>query len=239
MSTTSASNSAAHPSHCASAPFVRSHEATGLASSLIVRSLVYLCVLALTLSAFPGLVERYEEAFYEEGRMLENSQNGLIVAIGLVFLYGAWRSLNLRSFYIALSIPVWAVLIREQDKSLDEIIPVLGWKAGVLVVLLAGGAFVYRRRHAILRAVERFVPSLSFGILWSGAAVMIVLAQLVGHGDLFRAQLGDDYNSHTKRLVEESIEFGAYMLLLFGAIESFFWGKHLDGGSDGRTDERA
>lgn len=197
--------------------------------SIAARSFVYILAIALTLAAFPPLVERYQEAFYNEGRLLENAQHSLIVVIGLIFVFSAWCFSELRSFFITLSIPAGLVLAREHDKSLDALIPVLGWQAVAAVVFALGGIYTFKRRETIIRTVESFLCSFAFGVLWSGAVVLLVIAQLVGHGDLLHAQLGNEYNANTKRLVEESIEFAAYMLLFFGSIEAALWGAGQSG----------
>ncbi|MDT8408942.1 MAG: hypothetical protein RQ741_05030 [Wenzhouxiangellaceae bacterium] len=121
---------------------------------------------------------------------------------------------------VLLSLAAFASL-RELDLLLDRLIPVLGWKiAFVLPVFAIAYATVHRR--IFWQAMDRFVSMPAFALFWSGFVIAVPLAQLLGHGPLLQALMGEDYIHMYKQVIEESAELIGYFVILAAAFEYRF-----------------
>jgi len=110
-------------------------------------------------------------------------------------------------------------IVRELDFHLDRAVADNFWQVLVTVIaaLLIVYTFRYRRRARV--ALLKLWPSPALTLLFTGAVIEFVFAQLVGHDPFWRALMGESYQRIVKLSIEEFIELIGYFLLLIGSIE--------------------
>lgn len=112
-----------------------------------------------------------------------------------------------------------AGVIRELDFFLDRYIADNFWQVpvGIIAALLIVYTWRHWRRFRI--GWLRLWPSPGLTLLYAGALIEFVFAQLIGHEPLWRAISGDGYQRIVKVSVEELIELIGYVLWLIGTVE--------------------
>ncbi|MEM9404159.1 MAG: hypothetical protein AAGA44_16950 [Pseudomonadota bacterium] len=109
--------------------------------------------------------------------------------------------------------------IRELDLFLDRTVADNFWQlpVGMIAALVIVYTFRHRRRFRV--AWLRLWPSAGLALLYAGALIEFVFAQLIGHQPLWQAIAGDGYQRIVKVTVEELIELMGYCLWVIGSIE--------------------
>ncbi|MDX1482241.1 MAG: hypothetical protein R3315_11225 [Woeseiaceae bacterium] len=112
--------------------------------------------------------------------------------------------------------------IREIDYLLDDIIADNAWQlpVGIIAALLI--VYTWRNRRRFRIAWLRVWPSPGLTLLFAGAILHLVFAQLVGHEPLWRSISGVGYQRIVKLAVEEFIELFGYFFWLIGTLEYVF-----------------
>jgi hypothetical protein len=161
--------------------------------------------------------------FFEEGNVLEWFQVGFL-ALGAAFtcvasyrLPGYGALLRCLGFLCALA------AIRELDKDLDALIPIMGWQAPFALILLFALVTAWRYRHELPRQIRIFLNHRSFGMMWAGFILAIPFGQLIGHGPFLRDLFGEDYERSIKRVIEESAEMIGYLIIAISGIDLTLW----------------
>ena len=162
-------------------------------------------------------------AFFEENHYLEQVQVG-ILALGATYCWAAAsRFRDFGVLFHCLGILCAMAAIRELDKNLDSLIPLLGWQLPFSLVLLLGLLTVWCGRRELPRQIRIFVNHRSFGMMWPGFIVAIPFGQLVGHGPFLRDLFGEDYERSVKRVIEESSEMIGYLIIALSGIDLALW----------------
>ena len=189
------------------------------AASLAVRFTAYTLVIFVLLASLVPIIHDGDIATFRENGPIEWAQFGLLVVTSAIFLSGACFVRWFRQVFFLLASLCATAAVRELDSLLDKAIPLLGWKIGLLIPILALYT-LYASRTILKAQVRAFVTLQGFAILWTGFIVVVAVAQLVGHGDLLKQLLGDGYTRHYKRFIEETLELVGYWILLVGSCES-------------------
>lgn len=112
--------------------------------------------------------------------------------------------------------------IREADYLLENNVADNAWQlpVGVIVALLI--VYTWRNRRRFRLAWLRVWPSPGLTLLFAGAILHFIFAQLVGHEPLWRSISGVGYQRIVKLAVEEFIELFGYFFWLIGTLEYAF-----------------
>lgn len=196
----------------------------GSTRSVLIRFTIYtLLILAFTRSL--TILSRHEDwRIFKENGFVEWFQFGLLVAASAVFIVGSLRLSAFRELLLLLACVSTFAAIRELDNVLNRLLPWIGWKIGFALLLYAVGSAI-ANRHKLKLQIAHFVSSPAFAVLWAGFILAVPVAQMLGHGPLLKALMGDDYNNYYKRLIEESAETVGYVLIVAGSIESWVYLK--------------
>lgn len=186
------------------------------------RFLVYTVVIVLLGYSLPLLVEGRDVTLFTENHLVERAQFVLLAGALVLFAWHAWRSPGRRHPALLVSIALVVAMFRELDALLEDIIPWLGWKIGIVLALPAVIALVVLRAAEVRVQLNAFAGSTSFALGWAGLVIAVPVAQLFGHGPFLEALLGEHYHRAYKHLIEESGELVGYFVLLVGGIESHF-----------------
>ena len=112
-----------------------------------------------------------------------------------------------------------AFIIRELHYFSDRLIADNFWQVLMAVILALIIVYTYRHRRRFRIAWLRLWPSPGLVLLFAGALVQFVFAQIIGHEPLWMAILGDDYQRIAKLAAEEFMELMGYYLWLIGTLE--------------------
>ncbi|MDJ0940597.1 MAG: hypothetical protein QNJ00_12630 [Woeseiaceae bacterium] len=112
-----------------------------------------------------------------------------------------------------------AFIFRELHYFFDRAVADNFWQVVAAVILALLIVYTYRHRRRFRVAWLRLWPSPGLTLLFAGASVHFVFAQIIGHEPLWQALMGDDYQRIVKLAVEEFIELMGYYLWLIGTLE--------------------
>lgn len=185
---------------------------------ILLRFTAYTVALFISTAALPLLVKGDIVLFKENGP-IEWFQFGLLVVATAVFVRGALSMPDFRNLFFLLAAISAFAAIRELDVFLHRMIPGIGWKIGIPLILYALIS-AYRNRECLKQQLSHFLASRAFAIVWAGFLVAVPFGQLIGHGAFLQLVMGDDYNRDYKRVIEEILEVMGYALLLIGSFES-------------------
>ena len=187
---------------------------------LLIRYFTYTVAILGSLATLPFLLRARGLALFQENGPIEWLQFSILIATSLMLTYGAIVEKPMRGLFSVLGAICSIAAMRELDNILDKAIPVLGWRAPGLVILGVIVFMVYHHRHTLFDQINFFVKTAPFGILWTGCVLVVLLAQLLGHGHFLEAVMGDDYSHRYKRVIEEIFELFGYIIILISAIEA-------------------
>ncbi|HUF40669.1 MAG TPA: hypothetical protein VMR20_01835, partial [Verrucomicrobiae bacterium] len=171
---------------------------------ILLRFTAYTVALFISTAALPLLVKGDIVLFKENGP-IEWFQFGLLVVATAVFVRGALSMPDFRKLFFLLAAISAFAAIRELDVFLHRMIPGIGWKIGIPLILYALIS-AYRNRECLKQQLSHFLASRAFAIVWAGFLVAVPFGQLIGHGAFLQLVMGDDYNRDYKRVIEEILE---------------------------------
>jgi len=186
---------------------------------LALRFSAYTFVIAALSVMLPDIVRHHGVAFFHENGPLEWFQLSLLAISTMLFALAALCLPTHRQLALLLGCVMAFAAIREMDRVLDNLLPVVGWKIGGLF-LVAAAWLLLRHYRTLLPQIAAFLRTPAFAVLWAGFIVAVPLAQLVGHGPFFLLFMDEVHVRNIKRVFEESGEFCGYLILFFGTIES-------------------
>lgn len=163
----------------------------------------------------------FESTTFEEHGFIENLQLAVLVSTMIVFLILStqktiYRPLSL--FFLSL---VMAAFCRELDAWFDNFW-ILGWEFALIFPVI-GGYYVIRHLSDFKKSLLTFCHSSSFFLMYASLIVIMPVAQCIGHKSFFRDVLGEQADARmVRRLLEESIEYCGYVLLLMATFEFYY-----------------
>lgn len=162
----------------------------------------------------------YALSFYGENGLVEWSQVFFLTVS--IFLF--WRACTWNRGYRPVMTVIMLLLVSAAVRELDSLLDVyLGrhwWKLIVVSLAAVAGWIALRRREEFFRSVVCLTRQPSFGILLSGALMVLIFSRLLGYGDFWRELLDDRaMASIVKEIAEECTELIGYFFILIGAFE--------------------
>lgn len=109
--------------------------------------------------------------------------------------------------------------LRELHYFLDRLLIENLWPVPVAITAALVIVYTWRNRRRFGIAWLRIWPSPALALLYAGALVVFIFAQLIGHEPLWQAIIGDDYRRVVKLSLEEFIELFGYCLWFIGTLE--------------------
>lgn len=189
--------------------------------SLAGRVLAYAVLLGVvSVLMMQGARWPYALSFYGENGLLEWSQVFfLMVSILLFRQAGIWNE-ERRPVMTVIMLLLASAAVRELDSLLDAHLGRHWWKLIVVSLAAVAGWIASRRREEFFRSVVCLTRRPSFGILLSGALMVLIFSRLLGYGNFWRELLDDRaIAAIVKEIVEECTELIGYFFILIGSFE--------------------
>jgi len=186
------------------------------------RYIVYSLAIGLLFAGLMALaaIESTEGSF-EEGSPIEWLQTLCLLTTAALLASAAWRYDRRDGLCGVLTLTAMIGAIREMDYLLDIWLPIVGWKGPAILLALRGiWVMVWRWDPSTWKRLERYAAHASFAILWMGFLIIVIVAQIVGQGEIWRTVMGENYVYSYKRTFEELVETLGYATLLIGAVET-------------------
>ena len=171
---------------------------------------------SLKLLVFEGPDDRLGTSEYSP---LEIIQPLLLVFCAALFARVASRNAAQRPAALLFGGIALACAIRELDLFLDRLVADNFWQVPVAVIAALLIVYIYRHRRRFRVGCARTWPSAGLALLYAGALVEFVFAQLIGHEPLWQAIAGDGYQRVVKVALEEFLELIGYCLWVLGTVE--------------------
>lgn len=185
----------------------------------LTRQGFYFTILLAVVLGLWRLSNLYKTDTFAEHGLVENLQLLTLLASTIVFLSSAVKKTVYRPILILLASLTTFCCIRELDSFFDVLFPIISWKFAFLFPL--GATFyAYTERKNLKKALFTFLASPAFDLMFAAMIIFIPLAQCIGHRSFIADAIGQADNlSHIRRLIEESMEFVAYVLIFLSSIE--------------------
>lgn len=162
----------------------------------------------------------YEPSFYGENGLVEWTQILFLVISIIVLCRAGALDKNRRTVITVLILLLAMVAVRENDKNFDICLGRHVWKWFAWALTAAAAWLAYRRRTECYISALHLTRQPSFGIMLTGALVVLIFSRLFGYGDFWRALLDDRHIAkEVKRTVEECTELSGYFFIMIGTFE--------------------
>jgi len=186
---------------------------------LMIRSGIYAVFIGIIAFGVLWGATQFGKQFYAETGPVEIMETVFALVTALVFLSVGRLDRQKESFVALMASLLFCAVIRESDYFLDVLVGRNTWK--VLVGLLVVLTFFHVRRNfqSILESLMDFLSQPSFGILISGALVLVVFSRLFGYGDFWKDLIEGKLYRVVKTIVEEGVELMGYFLILVSSWE--------------------
>ena len=163
-----------------------------------------------------------EPAFlFRENGPLEWLQFSLAATAGVLFGASALRDAHYKSIFLICGLLALAASLRELDYFSERFIFEDAYKLATTPLLVLVAYLTWRHRRVLSTTIPGFCRTASFYFFLFGW-FLIFYAQVVGQQNLWEAMMGTAYMRIVKDTIEESSELIGYLVILFGALESFF-----------------
>ena len=185
----------------------------------LTRQGFYFTVLLAAVLGLWRLSDLYKTSTFAEHGLVENLQLFTLFLSTLVFMVTALKNTFYRPILILLASLTAFCCIRELDSFFETLIPVISWK---FAFLFPFGALFYAcaKRKNFRKVLFHFLDSTAFDLMFTAMIIFIPLAQCIGHRSFIEDAIGHTDNlSYIRRLIEESMELMAYVLILLSSIE--------------------
>ena len=192
----------------------------------LTRQGFYFTVLLAVVLGLWQLSSSYKTNTFAEYGLVENLQLLVLFLSTLFFLSHAIINIVYRPISYLLASLTAFCCIRELDSLFDTLLPIISWKFAFLFPLMAL-LYVFHKRSKLQKVLLQFLGSSVFDLMFTAVIIFIPLAQCIGHRAFIQEAIGQTENlSLVRRLIEESMELMAYVLILLSSIEMFFVSSH-------------
>ncbi len=161
-----------------------------------------------------------------EGGLVQSVQLILLVASSLILLLVSSRRSTVVFRFLAF-LPIMAAT-REMDSVLETYLFDESHTLGLVIISVVALTYVMRHRREFLRQLESVLSCRSFGLLFAGVVLVLVVSRLMGQQVVWEAALGETYLRSIPRAIEEIGELIGYLVLTLGAIEAWFEPRDLN-----------
>ena len=174
----------------------------------------------LTEALVKGAASGWFAAVGSEGGPIEQVQFALCSSAALLFACASRRS-SLRDVFALAACGAALLVIRESDGFLDKLMFHGAYKIPAALVGAMGLHRAYRARATLLRQLVAWMTTAGFAATACGVFIVLIYAQIVGQKELWQSLMGVSYIRPVKDVAEEMQEMVGYLLIFFGAIESY------------------
>lgn len=179
---------------------------------------IYTILIWMIIGSLPLVLEHGEIDAFKEGGWIEYAQLLLLMVVSSLYFCESFITMSHPLIYHFLGYLAAFAAIRELDSFFDNLIPLIGWKIGFIIVFFII-ASAYHHRMTIDSQMRCFLQTHAIVILWAGFLIAVPIGQSIGHGAFLEILMGDDYTRAYKRVMEETLEFIGYLILFLGSIE--------------------
>jgi len=188
----------------------------------LTRQGFYFTVLLAVVLGLWRLSDFYKTSTFAEHGLVENLQLLTLFLSTILFFTAAIKNSLYRPILFFLASLTAFCCIRELDSFFDELIPVISWKFAFLFPA-AALFYAFKKRHQLKDTLLHFLDSTAFDLMFTAMIIFIPLAQCIGHRPFIEDAIGHADNlSHIRRLIEESMELIAYVLIFLSSIEMWW-----------------
>jgi len=192
----------------------------------LTRQGFYFTVLLAVVLGLWRLSDYYKTDTFAENGLVENLQLATLILSTLIFLLTAIKNAFYRPVLFLLASLTAFCCIRELDSLFDKILPIVSWKFAFLFPL-AALFYAFTKRKNFRKVLFHFLDSTAFDLMFTAMIIFIPLAQCIGHRPLIESAIGHtNHLSYIRRLIEESMELMAYVLILLSSIEMGWIATH-------------
>ena len=183
------------------------------------RLIIYFFILLFEVLILWKVAKQYNASTFSEHGPIENCQLVVLAVTSLLFLKDAIRNKEYRPLLLFLSSLTLFATIREQDHFFEKIFPVISWKFAWLFPLTAV-YYAFKKRAGLKKIFFFFLNSSAFQLMFMAMIVFIPVAQCIGHRSFIANAVGSSENLiFIRRMIEESTELTAYLIILLSSIE--------------------
>ena len=185
----------------------------------VTRQGFYFTILLAVVLSLWRLSDYYKTETFAEYGLIENMQLCTLLLSTGIFLYSAIKNVFYRPVLFLCAGLTSFCCVRELDSFFEALIPVISWKFAFLFPLTAL-FYLYKKRRNFREMLLHFLGSTAFDLMFTAMIIFIPLAQCIGHRSFIEDATGRIGNlSLIRRLIEESMELIAYVLILLSAVE--------------------
>lgn len=186
----------------------------------IGRQFVYIVIQTLAIVGMWKLGRMYGEETVSEFGAIEMIQLAVLGVGAVLFMAEAFFSREYRPILLFLSSLCIAAIVRENDAFFDECLPVVSWKF-CWVFPACALLYMYQCRSGLGFSLFSFLRSNSFYMLLMAAALIIPIAQCVGHRSFLVDLMGSGREDagFFRRCIEEPLELVGYVQIVLAAVE--------------------
>lgn len=183
---------------------------------------IFFLLLLLSSIGVWTIARYYQAETFSEYGIIENLQLMALLTSTFIFLLNAHKNPSFRSISLFLACLTTFCFIRELDAWFDDVLPIVTWKFAWFFPL-AGIGYMFKTRKALRKPLFEFLNSGTFSVMVTAVILFIPAAQCIGHRSFITDAIGTSENLiNIRRLVEESLELLAYILILLSSVEMFF-----------------
>lgn len=190
----------------------------------LLRIVVYITLAAAMLEFFVLLATHLDvpDHVFKEDGPLEWVEFSLVSVTAFILLLNARTHVHYTVvLYLCGLLAIFAA-IRELDHFLDQLLFDGAYKLINGPILLLCGYLAWRHRRSLPGSIRDFSHTPSFCLFLAGTFLVVLFAQVLGQKEIWMALMGDGYTRSVKAAVEEISEILGYLIILCGAVETFF-----------------
>jgi hypothetical protein len=166
------------------------------------------------------------EALVSEDGAVELAQLLLVFSAAGVLLSVIVRGVRDQELRILMGMACLFAGIRELDGFFGAELGPNAYKLFAIPVVLAGVVVGWRGRAALLEQLIDFAATPAAALLFAGALIVLVHAQVLGQKELWQTLVPGPGARTVKKTVEECSELTGYLVILFAAIEIEIQRRH-------------
>lgn len=167
-------------------------------------------------------IQSGEPAFlFRENGPLEWIQFSLAATAGVIFTANALRHAHYKHILLICGLFTLCGAVRELDVWSEQFVFEHAYKLITTPLLVLIAYLIWKHRRILLATMSNFCRTGPFYFLLFGY-LLILNAQVIGQQEIWETLMGSAYMRVVKDAVEETSEIIGYLLLFFGALESFF-----------------
>lgn len=190
---------------------------------LLGRYAVYMLLLLVLYLTLTYVILQDKWLFSENG-FIEWLQFAFLTLLFIVLTSSSVVFSKLRELLLLPASCSILAMAREQDKTLDALVPFFGWQV-IFFLIVPLVLYQFRNWQSLRRQLFKFATSPAMGVFLTAIVVILPLAQCIGDSDYLRAAMGEDYIRKYKTMFEESMELYGYLILLCGAVETVLFAR--------------